>query len=104
MPRKRGAAKYEELVFKRKGEKPLREPQSNAQAWEDWAPRTSENWLAREAKDKAEPLRAIFDKLRGLSGRMAAYELNRRGIKTPGGGRWHQAQVDRVRKRLGNWP
>jgi hypothetical protein len=80
------------------------QPQSNAQAWEALAPRAPGNPLAREAEDRAEPLRAVFAELRGLSGRKAADELNRRGIKTPGGGKWHQAQVDRVRRRLGNWP
>ena len=59
-----------------------------------------ENRLAQEAEDKAEPLRAVFAELQGLSGRKAADELNRRGITTPGGGKWRQAQVVRVRKRL----
>jgi hypothetical protein len=30
----------------------------------------------------------------------AAEELNRRGVKTPSGGKWHATQVIRVRKRL----
>ena len=71
------------------------------QLCEALAPPDQENQLAREAKDDAEPLRAVFAELSDLSGRNAAAELNRRGIKTPGGGKWHQAQVERVRKRLG---
>jgi DNA invertase Pin-like site-specific DNA recombinase len=49
---------------------------------------------------RAESLRPILDELRGLSARQIAEELNRRGVETPAGGRWHAMQVVRVRERL----
>jgi DNA invertase Pin-like site-specific DNA recombinase len=54
----------------------------------------------REAAERAEALRGVFDELSGLSARKAAEELNRRGITTAEGGKWHAAQVLRVRGRL----
>jgi DNA invertase Pin-like site-specific DNA recombinase len=54
----------------------------------------------REAAQRAESLRAVFEELSGLSARKAAEELNRRGITTAEGGKWHAAQVIRVRGRL----
>jgi hypothetical protein len=56
--------------------------------------------LAREAKDRAEGLRSVFEGLSGLSARKAAEELNARGVPTPAGGKWHAATVIRVRERL----
>jgi Recombinase len=35
-----------------------------------------------------------------LSANQVAHELNRRGIATPKGGRWHAATVTRLRRRL----
>jgi hypothetical protein len=45
-------------------------------------------------------LRAIFAELAELSARKAAGELNRRGVATPAGGKWHAVTVIRVRERL----
>ena len=50
---------------------------------------------------RAESLRPILEELCGLSARQIAEQLNRRGIETPAGGRWHAMQVIRVRERLG---
>jgi DNA invertase Pin-like site-specific DNA recombinase len=57
--------------------------------------------LQREAQERAEGLRGVFDELASLSARKAAEELNARGVATPEGGRWYATQVIRVRKRLG---
>jgi hypothetical protein len=35
-----------------------------------------------------------------MSANTAALELNRRGVPTPNGGKWHAMQIIRVRKRL----
>jgi DNA invertase Pin-like site-specific DNA recombinase len=56
--------------------------------------------LEREAKERAEGLRSVFEGLSGLSARKAAEELNARGVPTPAGGKWHAATVIRVRERL----
>jgi hypothetical protein len=56
--------------------------------------------LEREAKERAERLRSVFEGLSGLSARKAAEELNARGVPTPAGGKWHGATVIRVRERL----
>jgi DNA invertase Pin-like site-specific DNA recombinase len=55
---------------------------------------------AKEAQGRAEELRPLFTELAGLSARKAAEELNRRGIATPAGGKWHAATVLRVRESL----
>ena len=52
------------------------------------------------ARERAEQLRPIFAGLADLSARKAAKELNRRGVPTPAGGKWHAATVLRVRERL----
>jgi DNA invertase Pin-like site-specific DNA recombinase len=57
--------------------------------------------LQREALERAEGLRGVFDELAGLSARKAADELNKRGVATPEGGKWYATQVIRTRKRLG---
>jgi DNA invertase Pin-like site-specific DNA recombinase len=54
----------------------------------------------RQALERAETLRPVFAELSGLSARKAAEELNRRGIPTAAGGKWHAMQVIRVRERL----
>ncbi len=54
----------------------------------------------REAAERAEALRGVFEELAGLSARKAAEELNRRGITTAEGKPWHATQVIRVRGRL----
>jgi DNA invertase Pin-like site-specific DNA recombinase len=54
----------------------------------------------RQALERAEALRPVFAELSGLSARKAAEELNRRGIPTAAGGKWHAMQVIRVRERL----
>jgi hypothetical protein len=56
--------------------------------------------LEREAKDRAESLRSVFEGLSGLSARKAAEQLNARGVPTPAGGKWHAMQVIRIRERL----
>jgi DNA invertase Pin-like site-specific DNA recombinase len=56
--------------------------------------------LQREALERAEGLRTVFDELSSLSARKAAEKLNERGIATPEGGKWYATQVIRVRKRL----
>jgi DNA invertase Pin-like site-specific DNA recombinase len=55
---------------------------------------------AKEAQLRAEELRSVFTELANLSARKAAEELNRRGIATPAGRKWHAATVQRVRERL----
>jgi DNA invertase Pin-like site-specific DNA recombinase len=55
---------------------------------------------ARVALERAEELRPLFTELAGLSARKAAKELNRRGIPTPAGAKWHAVTVLRVRERL----
>jgi DNA invertase Pin-like site-specific DNA recombinase len=55
---------------------------------------------AEEAQVRAEELRPTFNELANLSARKAAGELNRRGIATPAGGKWHAMTVLRVRERL----
>jgi DNA invertase Pin-like site-specific DNA recombinase len=54
----------------------------------------------QEARQRAEALRPVFAELSGMSANHAAHELNRRGIATPRGGRWHAATVMRLRERL----
>jgi Recombinase len=51
---------------------------------------------AAEAKERAEALRPVLDKLAGMSARAVAAELNKRKIETPSGGRWHALTVFRV--------
>jgi DNA invertase Pin-like site-specific DNA recombinase len=55
---------------------------------------------AKEAQGRADQLRPLFTELSGLSARKVAEELNRRGIATPAGGKWHAVTVLRVRERL----
>jgi hypothetical protein len=55
--------------------------------------------LERQAKDRAEQLRSVFEGLSGLSARKAAEQLNARGIPTTFGGKWHATQAIRVRER-----
>ena len=52
------------------------------------------------ARERAEQLRPIFAELANMSARKTAEELNRRGVATPAGGKWHAASVLRVRERL----
>ena len=54
----------------------------------------------REAANRAESLRGVFEEISSLSARKAAEELNRRGITTAEGNKWHAMQVIRVRERL----
>jgi DNA invertase Pin-like site-specific DNA recombinase len=54
----------------------------------------------QEAQERAHALRPVFAELSGLSARKAAAELNARGVATPRGGKWHAAQVIRIRDRL----
>jgi DNA invertase Pin-like site-specific DNA recombinase len=54
----------------------------------------------RAARERAEELRPVFYELSELSARKAADELNRRGVVTPAGGKWHAVTVLRVRARL----
>jgi DNA invertase Pin-like site-specific DNA recombinase len=56
--------------------------------------------LEREAIERAEGLRSVFESLSGKSARKAAEELNAMGAPTLGGGKWHATQVIRVRERL----
>jgi DNA invertase Pin-like site-specific DNA recombinase len=56
---------------------------------------------ANEARERAKQLRPLFGELADLSARKIADELNRRGIDTPNGKKWHAATVIRVRERLG---
>jgi hypothetical protein len=53
-----------------------------------------------DADKRAQALGGVFAELSKLSPAAAAKELNRRGMKTPGGSNWHAEQVIRVRKRL----
>jgi DNA invertase Pin-like site-specific DNA recombinase len=56
--------------------------------------------LQWEAKERAERLRSVFEELSDFSTRKAAEALNLSGIPAPNGGKWHAAQVARVRARL----
>jgi DNA invertase Pin-like site-specific DNA recombinase len=56
--------------------------------------------IAREAAERAEAWRSVFEELSDLSARKAAAELNRRGIPSAAGGKWQAVQVIRVRGRL----
>ena len=56
--------------------------------------------LEREARERAEALRSVFEELATLLARKAAEELNARAVPTPAGGKWHATQVIRVRQRL----
>jgi DNA invertase Pin-like site-specific DNA recombinase len=53
-----------------------------------------------DALARAEQIRPIFTELADMSARAVAAELNRRGIETPAGGKWHAVTVNRVRQRL----
>jgi hypothetical protein len=55
---------------------------------------------AQAASERAEQLRPLMQELAGLSARGAAAEMNRRGIETAAGGKWHAVQVLRLRERL----
>ena len=63
---------------------------------------TNKQSLANQAaaRERAEKLRPILAELFALSARAASIELNRRSVKTPGGGMWHAETVSRVRARL----
>jgi DNA invertase Pin-like site-specific DNA recombinase len=50
----------------------------------------------------AERLRPVLAELADLSAQAVAKELNKRGITTAVGGKWHAMQVHRVRERLGS--
>ena len=52
------------------------------------------------ARQRAEQLLPIMVELSGMSANQAAHELNRRGIATPRGGRWHALTVIRLRERI----
>ena len=53
-----------------------------------------------EAKARAEALRPLLAELSSLSARAIAVELNKRGVETPTGARWHAGSVIRVLRRL----
>jgi hypothetical protein len=55
--------------------------------------------VQQAAADFAEQLRLVFAELTDLSANQAAAKLNERGVRTATGGRWHAAQVIRVRER-----
>ena len=61
---------------------------------------TQSELAAKEAQARAEELRPVFAELADLSARKTAEELNRRGVPTPAGGKWHAVTVLRVRERL----
>jgi DNA invertase Pin-like site-specific DNA recombinase len=54
----------------------------------------------RAAMARAEAIRETFSIYDGLSAHSAAESLNRHGVAAPQGGKWHAAQVIRVRNRL----
>jgi len=53
-----------------------------------------------EALRRARELLPLMRELASMSANEAAHELNRRGIATPRGGRWHAATVLRLRERI----
>jgi hypothetical protein len=55
---------------------------------------------AQEAAATVERMRPVMRELADLSSLAAATELNRRGIKSATGGKWHAATVIRLRERL----
>jgi DNA invertase Pin-like site-specific DNA recombinase len=62
--------------------------------------------LEREAQERAEGLRSVFEGLSGLSARKAAEKLNADGVPTPAGGKRHagyprsrEIESARVRRR-----
>jgi DNA invertase Pin-like site-specific DNA recombinase len=52
------------------------------------------------AAARAESLKPVLTELNQLSARQVAEELNRRGVETLAGGKWHAQTVIRVRERL----
>jgi DNA invertase Pin-like site-specific DNA recombinase len=52
------------------------------------------------ARERAEALRPVLIELRDLSANATAIELDRRGVPTSAGGKWHAKTVLRVRRRL----
>src|SRR5215831_12423402 len=52
------------------------------------------------ARERAEALRPVLAELSNLSATAAAAELNRRGVPTPVGARWHAMTIIRLRRRL----
>jgi DNA invertase Pin-like site-specific DNA recombinase len=53
-----------------------------------------------EAKARAEALRPVLAELSSLSANAIAVELNKHGVETPAGARWHAGSVIRVQRRL----
>ena len=53
-----------------------------------------------EAQKRADELRPVLDELAGQSANAIAIELNRRGVPTPTGAKWHAGSVIRVQRRL----
>ena len=53
-----------------------------------------------EALRRARELHPVMVELASMSANQAAHELNKRGIATPKGGRWHAATVMRLRERI----
>jgi DNA invertase Pin-like site-specific DNA recombinase len=49
---------------------------------------------------RAEQMLPVLAEIAGMSNNAAAAELNKRGVATPAGGRWHALTVGRVRERI----
>ena len=58
--------------------------------------------IKADAQQRAEELRPVLTELAGLTAKAIAEELNRRGIATVHGAKWHAGSVIRVQRRLAN--
>jgi hypothetical protein len=56
--------------------------------------------ILQAATDRATRFRPLLDELAALPAAAAVVALNERNIPSPRGGRWYEAQVIRMRKRL----
>jgi hypothetical protein len=60
--------------------------------------------ILQAATDRATRFRSLLDELAALPAAAAVVALNERNIPSPRGGRWYEAQVIRMRKRLAAGP
>jgi hypothetical protein len=60
--------------------------------------------ISRAATDRVARFRPLLEELAALPAAAAVVVLNERNIPSPRGGRWYEAQVIRMRKRLASGP
>jgi hypothetical protein len=64
----------------------------------------SKHRILSAENDRAERFRPILDEFAALPAAAVAATLNARNVPSPRGGRWYEAQVIRMRKRLAAGP